>query len=160
MKQMTTEQSTTSSVIDAPLTPAQEAPAALPERGDLRSRGYSRSQARAEVAQAAQAAKDAPRSAFTPLLLGGLAMLGWLAFQAQQLYVERQILQSAYASQQQTVDNAAKLRASLDALAADTQRLADAGNPNARALVDELKKRGVTINSANTPPANAAPAVR
>lgn len=53
---------------------------------------------------------------------------------------ERQALQTAYASQQQTVDNSAKLRASLDTLAADTQRLADAGNPNARALVDELKK--------------------
>ena len=82
-------------------------------------------------------------------------MLGWLGFQAQQLAAERQALQTAYASQQQTVDNSAKLRASLDTLAADTQRLADSGNPNARALVDELKKRGVTIS---TTPANAAPA--
>ena len=160
MKQMTTEPSTTSSVIDAPLTPPQETPAALSERGDLRSRGYGRSQVRAEAAQAAQAAKDAPRSAFIPLLLAGLALLGWLGFQAQQQYAERQILQSAYASQQQTVDNAGKLRASLDVLAADTQRLADGGNANARALVEELKKRGVTINSANTPPAGAAGAVR
>ena len=94
------------------------------------------------------------------LLLAGLAVLGWLGFQAQQQYAERQILQSAYASQQQTVDSAGKLRASLDVLAADTQRLADSGNPNARALVDELKKRGVTINSASTPPANAVPAAR
>ena len=89
-----------------------------------------------------------------------MALLGWLGFQAQQQYAERQILQSAYASQQQTVDNAGKLRASLDVLAADTQRLADGGNANARALVEELKKRGVTINSANTPPAGAAGAVR
>ena len=101
-----------------------------------------------------------PPSAFVPLLLAGLAVLGWLGFQAQQQYAERQILQSAYASQQQTVDSAGKLRASLDVLAADTQRLADSGNPNARALVDELKKRGVTINSASPPPASATPAVR
>ena len=94
------------------------------------------------------------RSVFAPLLLGGLAVLGWLGFQTWQFYVERQALQAAYASQQQTVDSSAKLRASLDTLAADTQRLADSGNPNARALVDELKKRGVTIS---TTPANTAP---
>ena len=51
-------------------------------------------------------------------------MLRWLCFQTQQLFIERgQALQTAYASQQPTVDNAGKLRASLDALAADTQRM-------------------------------------
>ena len=119
--------------------------------------GYasSRNPLRTQVQAPAVGAEATSRSAFVPLLLGGLAVLGWLGFQAQQLYAERQALQAAYASQQQTVDNSAKLRASLDTLAADTQRLADAGNPNARALVDELKKRGVTINPASTP---AAPA--
>ena len=94
-------------------------------------------------------AQAASRSVFVPLLLG------WLGFQSWQPFSEPQALQTAYASQQQPVDNSAKLRAYLDTLAADTQRLADAGNPNARALVDELKKRGVTINPASTP---AAPA--
>jgi hypothetical protein len=46
------------------------------------------------------------------------------------------------------VDNAGRLRASLDGLAADTQRLADAGNASAALLVTELRKRGVTINAA------------
>ena len=54
----------------------------------------------------------------------------------------------------QTVDSAAKLRASLDALASDTQRLADAGNASAALLVAELRKRGVTINAAATPAAS------
>ena len=86
-------------------------------------------------------------------------MLGWLCFQTLQLFIERHALQTTYASPQPTVDNAGKLRASLDALAADTQRMADGGNPYARALVDELNKRGVTINSAITPadPGLAAP---
>ena len=44
------------------------------------------------------------------------------------------------------MDNAGKLRTSLDGLAADTQRLADRGNPTAALLVTELKKRGITIN--------------
>ena len=144
-----------SSVLDIPVAPAAQPAQALPpvlDPRDQRARAQASARARGEAAQ------PAPRSAFAPLLLGGLALLGWLAFQAQQQYAERQILQTAYASQQQTVDNAGKLRASLDLLAADTQRLADSGNPNARALVEELKKRGVTINSASTPPANA-PAV-
>ena len=142
-----------SSVIDIPVAPAAQQAQALPPvpeapgQRDQRARTQASARGRTEPAQAA------PRSAFVPLLLAGLALLGWLAFQAQQQFAERQILQTAYASQQQTVDNAGKLRASLDTLAADTQRLADGGNPNARALVDELKKRGVTINSANTPPA-------
>lgn len=115
---------------------------AQPERGHR-----SRSQARTTPAE------SGPHSPFVPLLLGGLALLGWLAFQTQQLLGERQALQAAYTSQQQTVDNAGKLRGSLDALAADTQRMADGGNPNARLLVDELRKRGITINTANTPTA-------
>jgi hypothetical protein len=106
------------------------------------------------AARAVVDAAPAPRSAavaasaspFLPLLLSMLALAVWLGHQAWQLAADRQSLQAAHAAQQPTVDNAAKLRTSLDALAADTQRLADGGNPNAKLLVDELKKRGVTIN--------------
>ena len=87
------------------------------------------------------------RSPFVPMLLGGLALLGWLGFQTYGLFSERETLTAAHTAQQQTVDNAGKLRASLDALAADTQRIADAGNPSARLLIDELRKRGITINA-------------
>lgn len=97
-------------------------------------------------------ATSAARSAFVPLLLGGTALLGAMAFQTYQHLGDYQSLQSAFAAQQQTVDNAGKLRASLDTLAADTQRLADAGNTSARLLVDELKRRGVTINTAGAAP--------
>lgn len=99
-------------------------------------------------AAAAAQAKPGQHSAFVPLVLGGVALLGSMAFQSYQLLGDRQALQAAHAGQQQTVDNAGKLRASLDALAADTQRMADAGNTSARLLVEELKKRGVTINAA------------
>lgn len=83
---------------------------------------------------------------FLPLLLGLLALVIWFSLQAWVLFDERSRLREAHASQQQTVDNAGKLRQSLDGLATDTQRLADAGNPSARLLVEELRKRGVTIN--------------
>jgi len=85
-------------------------------------------------------------SAFVPLLLGSLALLVVLGYQTFVLVAERSALNATHSGQQQTVDNATKLRNSLDALAADTQRLADAGNPNAGLLVAELRKRGISIN--------------
>ena len=120
-----------------------------PERSSLRSSAHTSSRARPGLGEADS------NSPFVPVLLSALALLGWLGFQTWQLYAERQALQAGYASQQQTVENSSKLRASLDALAADTQRMADSGNSNAKLLVEELKKRGITINT--TP---AAPSAR
>ena len=102
----------------------------------------------AATPHAVPAAAAVPRQhgAFLPLVLFGLALLVMLGWQTWLLASERDALSTAHANQQQTVDNAGKLRASLDTLAADTQRLADAGNASAALLVAELKKRGVTIN--------------
>ena len=107
---------------------------------------------------AAPTAPAALHSAFVPVLLGLVALLAWLAFQTWLLAGERSALITAHDGQQQTVDNAGKLRTSLDTLAADTQRLADTGNANAALLVAELKKRGITINTAAAAP--AAPAAK
>ena len=95
---------------------------------------------------ASAAAGQKSHSAFMPVLLFGLAVLTVLGWQTWVLASERSALNTAYEGQQQTVDNAGKLRTSLDGLAADTQRLADRGNANAALLVTELKKRGITIN--------------
>lgn len=109
---------------------------------------------------ARSAADRTARTAFVPLLLMALALVGWFGAQLFDAYQQRQSLLAAHASQQQTVDNAGKLRQSLDALAADTQRMADAGNANAALLVTELRKRGITITvpgAATTPEAVAKP---
>jgi hypothetical protein len=90
-------------------------------------------------------------------MLGLLALLAWLGYQAWQLDQDRRQLEVARGNLQPTVETAQRLRRSLDLLAADTQRLADGGNGNAKVLVEELKKRGITINpGAATPPATAA----
>ncbi|MGD9944626.1 MAG: hypothetical protein AB7S98_15435 [Burkholderiaceae bacterium] len=96
---------------------------------------------------------------FVPLLLGGAALLLSFAYQTYQLWIEGDALRAAHVAQQQTVDNSARLRNSLDAIAADTRRLADSGNASARLIVDELRRRGVTINSA-APAAAAPPAAK
>jgi hypothetical protein len=132
-----------------PINPHAEGP-------DTEPQAAARSRSSSSSAQAAsRKAAAAPHSAFVPLLIGLVALLVWLGFQTWLLADERAALQAAHQSQQQTVDNAGKLRASLDALAADTQRLADTGNANAALLVAELKKRGITINPNPSPPAPA-----
>jgi hypothetical protein len=85
-------------------------------------------------------------SVFLPLLLLATAFVGFLGFQAQQQWVEREQVAQALESLETAGQNATKLRASLDAVATQTARLAGEGNPSARVIVDELRKRGVTIN--------------
>ncbi len=85
-------------------------------------------------------------SPFLPLLLLSLALLGWFSFQSYQLAGERQQLMALRAGQDAQIEAASKVRASLDTVASATARLAEGGNINARLLVDELRKRGITIN--------------
>ena len=91
----------------------------------------------------------APRqySTFMPHLLMGLALVGWLGFQAWQQVGEHQQLAVLAASGAPQEQAAQKVRASLEAIATATAKLADEGNANAQVVVDQLKKRGVTINA-------------
>ena len=101
-------------------------------------------------------APAAPRgvSAFVPVLLLALALVAWLGFQAWQQFSERQQLAQLQASIDVQEQTATKIRSSLDAVATATARLASNGNTTARVLVEELRKRGVTINpSASAPKA-------
>jgi Tfp pilus assembly protein PilO len=81
-----------------------------------------------------------------PLLFVIIALIVWSAFQTTQFYKERQNLKTAYASQEQVVANAKKMRAQLDTIAAGTKRLADQGNANAQLIVQQLAKNGININ--------------
>jgi hypothetical protein len=91
------------------------------------------------------------RSIFLPALLVALALVASLGVQSVLLVIERQQLGAADANLVQPEQNATKLRASLEAVATATARLATEGNANARVIVDELRKRGVTINPAGAP---------
>lgn len=96
--------------------------------------------------------RTSARSVFWPLLIFGVATASWSGFQAYQLVQEHDALKKLHANQEALVQNSIKLRAQLDGIAADTQRLADAGNANAQLIVNELRRRGVTINP-DSPPA-------
>jgi uncharacterized protein HemX len=92
-------------------------------------------------------------SIFVPALLIALAVVVWFASQTVQLVRESSQLNTARTTLQTQEQNAVKLRASLDAVAASTAKLAVEGNSNARVVVDELRKRGVTINPSAAPKA-------
>lgn len=96
------------------------------------------------------------KSPFAPVLLIALAMTAWFGFQAYQLVRERQQLAQLRRVQDGPVEAAAKVRASLDSVATATALLADRGNANARGIVEELRRRGITINQPG--PAASAPA--
>jgi hypothetical protein len=85
-------------------------------------------------------------SAFAPLMVFFFAWLAWAVFQAVQLHEENKTLQSLKANQQQQVQQAQRVRQTLDRLALETQKLADAGNANAKLVIEELRKRGITVN--------------
>jgi hypothetical protein len=87
-------------------------------------------------------------SPFAPMLILLLGMVAWSGFQLQHLMTEADALAAARAGQETQVQQAQKVRQALDAVANETRKLADAGNANARTVVDELRKRGVTINPA------------
>jgi hypothetical protein len=95
------------------------------------------------------------RSAFLPLLILTLALAVWTGYQTYQLARERDTLAALKANQAAPIEQARKVRQTLDRLASETQRLADGGNANARLVVEELRKRGVTINRPATAPAGA-----
>jgi hypothetical protein len=94
---------------------------------------------------------DAAARVFLPVALLAVAILVWVGFQTTQLIREREALQTLRQTQETQVQSSQKVRASLDAIASGTAKLAEQGNPNAKLIVDELRKRDVTINP--NPPA-------
>jgi hypothetical protein len=95
--------------------------------------------------------QPAARGPFMPLLVLALAVAVWFGFQTIQFLKERDAMRATMAAQDKTVQEAKKLRDALDTIARETALLADTGNPNAKLIVEELKKRGVTINPNPTP---------
>ena len=94
---------------------------------------------------------------FIPLCLLGASWLLWAIFQMFMLITEGSNLRTLKANQENTVQQAMKVRAQLDSIAAKTAELAARGNQGAKTIVEELRKRGVTINpSANNPTATPA----
>lgn len=107
---------------------------------DIETRAEKRSRLRERLGG------DKPTSAFLPILLVTCAITGLLLFQAWQLYVDRSQLAELRATQKPAFDEARRLQDQLEGMAADTAKLADEGNSNARLIVEALRSRGITID--------------
>lgn len=95
---------------------------------------------------------------FIPQVLFAAGLVIWAGFQTTVLIQEKRNLSMLRENQESTVQQATKLRAQLDSIAAKTQVLAAKGNSGAAMIVAELKKRGITINLNAKPTGAAAPA--
>ena len=86
-----------------------------------------------------------------------VAFVAWLSFQTIQQVRERGTLQTVKTAQGATIEQAQKVRGQLDVISRKTLELAQQGNAGAALIVEELARRGVTINP-NSPTGPAAPA--
>jgi hypothetical protein len=76
-----------------------------------------------------------------------IAVLLMTVLGTTQLVVQYSTLADVRAAQQASVIEVAKGRAKLDALVTETTRLAAAGNADARAVVDEMQRQGITLRA-------------
>ena len=82
-----------------------------------------------------------------PLVLLVLAVFGWLLFQTIELTVERDRMATARQSQEQALQDGTKLRQLLGTLGTRVAQLAESGNASAKAIVDDLRRQGITIKT-------------
>jgi hypothetical protein len=80
-----------------------------------------------------------------PLALVVLGFFIMIVFQTVQLFREHGQIDSVRAAQEPTIQEGTRLRQQLDSLASKLAQLADAGNANAKAIIDELRRQGITV---------------
>ena len=99
-----------------------------------------------------------PQAALSPWPLLAMlvaACLCWFGFQGWQLQREYGNLLEIRARSEAPLEQARKRRAQLESIMARTYELAQKGNPRATLILQELARRGVSINPAPTGPAPA-----
>jgi hypothetical protein len=92
---------------------------------------------------------------FLPLLLLAVSLAGSFGFQSYEMWKERDALATTFAAQEKPLAESQKMRESLDKIAREVALLADKGNPSAKLVVDELRRRGITIDPKAQPTAPA-----
>jgi hypothetical protein len=81
------------------------------------------------------------------LTLISVAFFLMVGFQTFALIRDRITLTNVRVTQEPTIQQSLKVRQQLDALAKGVARLADAGNANAKNIIDDLRRQGITVNN-------------
>jgi hypothetical protein len=95
-------------------------------------------------------------SVYVPVLIGLVALVGLLTFQAVELWQVRDALVSQRDGQNSAIEASDKMRQQLVTIASKTWDLAQRGDPDAKAVVDAYAKRGVSFVP-QKPPGTPAP---
>lgn len=85
-----------------------------------------------------------------PLALVVLAFFLITAFQTEQLVREHNALMALQRAQETGLTQAATMRAKFQMLAAETEKLAQAGDPGAKVVLAHLRDQGITIRPGAT----------
>lgn len=82
------------------------------------------------------------------LALTIVSLLIWFGFQTTQVVIERNNLGALKANMDGAMQDSQKLQTQLHSLISKTAELASQGNAAAKAVVDELEKKGIPIKAA------------
>jgi hypothetical protein len=82
-----------------------------------------------------------------PLILIVVALFILMAFETGQAIRDHGVLTELMRAQRPTVEQAVKLRQQLQTLAGKTAELAAAGDPGAKAVLEQMKAQGVTLTA-------------
>lgn len=97
-----------------------------------------------------------PANGHMALTLVVFSWCAWMVFQTVQLVRDRVHLTELKSSQETALQEASKIKTQIEAITADTAKLAANGNPGAQRIVAELRKRGFKV--AIEPKPSAPPA--
>src|SRR5206468_5297509 len=86
-----------------------------------------------------------------PLILTIVSVFIWFAFQTVQLVLERNNLTALTANLETPMQESRKMQTQLQSLVTKTAELANQGNAGAKAVVEELERRGIPIQGAAQP---------
>src|SRR5262245_7861917 len=87
--------------------------------------------------------KSREHSIYIPVVIGLVALVGLLAFQAVELWGVHGALNTERDGQSAALEASEKMRQQLATIASKTADLAAKGDPDAKALVDAYAKRGL-----------------
>jgi cell division protein FtsB len=107
-----------------------------------------------EIPQENEVARPEPgerRALSLPLTLTLVALLIWFGFQTVSLVLERNQLNAVKRNFDAALQEAQKMQAQLQALVSQTSDLASKGNPSAKAVIEELAKKGIPLPSTPAP---------
>jgi uncharacterized protein HemX len=82
-----------------------------------------------------------------PVLVLAVALFGMVGVQSVELIRQQEALVALRATQESAMQQSMKMRQQLQALAGKTARLAEEGDAAAAAIVEGLRRAGITVNA-------------